>query len=67
MAGIAFPNDNCSILSLLAQESRSLSFKYPGININGVYGKYLRATNKPILDSQTKFKEVSNKIVKEIF
>ncbi|PKB91740.1 hypothetical protein RhiirA5_447743, partial [Rhizophagus irregularis] len=28
-AGVALPNDNCSILSLLTQVRQSLSFKYP--------------------------------------
>lgn len=45
---------------------KTISKKFQGIDINRVYGIYLRATDKPILDSQTKFKEVSNKIVKEI-
>ncbi|PKC51347.1 hypothetical protein RhiirA1_483950, partial [Rhizophagus irregularis] len=65
-AGVALPNVNCSILSMLP----SLSFKYPVASYYVGWRKYLWSflerewidvTNKSILDSQTKFDEVSNK------
>ncbi|PKC59608.1 hypothetical protein RhiirA1_540378 [Rhizophagus irregularis] len=103
--GIALPNDNCSILSMLAQVHQSLSFKYPVASyyvdwrimlivqhnifswsessemiISKKFGElvlmeyiwsflereWINVDNKSILDSQTKFDEVSNKVIKAL-
>ncbi|GBB89786.1 hypothetical protein RclHR1_01660005 [Rhizophagus clarus] len=97
--GVSIPNDNCSILSLLVQLRKGLSFKYPvasyyinwrilliirfnlfnwseSINkkfqemiLMEYFWSYLEKEwndvgDKSILDSQSKFDEVSNKLVK---
>ncbi|CAB5180630.1 unnamed protein product [Rhizophagus irregularis] len=104
-AGVALPNDNCSILLMLTQIRESLSFKYP---VSSYYidwrtmliiqhnlftwsegtemiiskkfcelvlmehfwsfleREWIDVTNKSILDSQTKFDEVSNKVTKAL-
>ncbi|RGB34938.1 hypothetical protein C1646_742531 [Rhizophagus diaphanus] len=103
--GITLPNDNCSILSMLAQVHQSLSFKYPVASyyvdwrimliiqhnifswsessemiISKKFGElvlmeyiwsflereWINVDNKSILDSQTKFDEVSNKVIKAL-
>ncbi|CAB5180634.1 unnamed protein product [Rhizophagus irregularis] len=104
-AGVALPNDNCSILSMLTQIRESLSFKYPvapyyidwrtmlivqhnlftwseGTEMiiskkfcelvlmehlwSFLEREWIYITNKSILDSQTKFDEVSNKVTKAL-
>ncbi|CAB4407556.1 unnamed protein product [Rhizophagus irregularis] len=104
-AGVALPNDNCSILSMLTQIRESLSFKYPvapyyvdwrtmliiqhnlftwseGTEMiiskkfcelvlmehlwSFLEREWIDVTNKSILDSQTKFDEVSNKVTKAL-
>src|SRR6266498_1478505 len=105
ITGVPLPNDNCSLLSMLTQVRRSLSFKYPIASyyvdwrimliiqhnlftwsessekiISKKFGElvlmeylwsflereWINVTNKSILDSQTKFDEVSNKISKAL-
>ncbi|PKY47315.1 hypothetical protein RhiirA4_522194 [Rhizophagus irregularis] len=105
ITGVALPNDNCSILSMLAQIRESLSFKYPVASYyvdwrimliiqnnlftwsestemiisnkfselvlmeylwNFLEREWINVTNKSILDSQTKFDEVSNKVAKAL-
>ncbi|CAB5205705.1 unnamed protein product [Rhizophagus irregularis] len=102
--GVTLPNDNCSILLMLAQIRQSLSFKYPVASyyvdwrimliiqhnlliwsenekiISKKFGElvlmeyiwsfleseWVNAADKSILDSQTKFDEVSNKVTKAL-
>ncbi|POG79488.1 hypothetical protein GLOIN_2v474699 [Rhizophagus irregularis DAOM 181602=DAOM 197198] len=105
IAGVALPNDNYSILSILAQIRQSLSFKYPvasyyvdwrimliiqhnlfiwSVGTEMIINKkfcelalmehlwsflereWIDVTNKPILNSQAKFDEVSNKVTKAL-
>ncbi|CAB4407548.1 unnamed protein product [Rhizophagus irregularis] len=105
VTGVALPNDNCSILSMLTQIRKSLSFKYPvapyyvdwrimlmiqhnlftwseGTEMiiskkfcelvlmehlwSFLEREWIGVTNKSILDSQTKFDEVSNKVTKAL-
>ncbi|POG60088.1 hypothetical protein GLOIN_2v808915 [Rhizophagus irregularis DAOM 181602=DAOM 197198] len=101
--GVALPNDNCSILSMLTQLRKGLNFKYPvasyyvdwrvmliiqhnlfnwsGGTENIISKKFqemvlmeyfwsylekewIDVTDNSILDSQSKFDEISNKLVK---
>ncbi|UZO07107.1 uncharacterized protein OCT59_027407 [Rhizophagus irregularis] len=103
--GVDLPNDNCSILSMLTQIRKCLSFKYPVANYyvdwrimliiqhnlftwsegtemiiskkfcelvlmehlwSFLEREWIDVTNKSILDSQTKFDEVSNKVTKAL-
>ncbi|PKB97357.1 hypothetical protein RhiirA5_506645, partial [Rhizophagus irregularis] len=103
--GVDLPNDNCSILSMLTQIRKSLSFKYPVASYyvdwrimlmiqhnlftwsegtetiiskkfcelvlmehlwSFLEREWIDVTNKSILDSQTKFDEVSNKVTKAL-
>ncbi|CAB4438137.1 unnamed protein product [Rhizophagus irregularis] len=103
--GVDLPNDNCSILSMLTQIRKCLSFKYPVapyyvdwrimlmiqhnlftwsegtetiiskkfcelVLMEHLWGflerEWIDVTNKSILDSQTKFDEVSNKVTKAL-
>jgi hypothetical protein len=103
--GVALPNDNCSILSMLNQIRKCLSFKYPVASyyvdwrimliiqrnlfiwsessemiISKKYyelvlmeylwsfleREWINVSNKSILDSQTKFDVVSNKVSKAL-
>ncbi|CAG8583792.1 11169_t:CDS:2, partial [Funneliformis caledonium] len=103
--GVALPNDNCSIVSMLTQLRQGLSFKYPvatyyldwrimliirhnllnwSVSDEKIIGRkfgerilmeYLwsfserewnSVTDKPMLNSQTKFDEVSNKLFKTL-
>ncbi|CAB4410399.1 unnamed protein product [Rhizophagus irregularis] len=105
VAGVALPNDNCSILSMLTQIRKGLSFKYPVASYyvdwrimlmfqhnlftwsegtemiiskkfcelvlmeylwSFLEREWIDVTNKSILDSQTKFDEVSNKVTKAL-
>ncbi|RGB29984.1 hypothetical protein C1646_765923 [Rhizophagus diaphanus] len=59
-ARVALPNDNCSNLSLLTQVRQGLSFKY------FLEREWVNAAEKSILDSQIKFDEASNKVVKAL-
>ncbi|PKC56565.1 hypothetical protein RhiirA1_539850, partial [Rhizophagus irregularis] len=74
MAGINLPND-CSILSMLTQIRQSLSFKYPVASYYVDWRIMLIIQNnlfiwsessEKIINSQTKFDEVSNKVVKTL-
>jgi hypothetical protein len=96
---VALPNDNCSILSMLTQLRKGLSFKYPVAsyyvdwrimliiqhnpfswsgNVSNKFQEmvlmeyfwsylekeWIVIADKSILDSQSKFEEVSNKLIK---
>ncbi|PKK66275.1 TPR-like protein [Rhizophagus irregularis] len=104
-ASVALPNDNCSILSMLTQIRKGLSFKYPVASYyvdwrimlmfqhnlftwsegtemiiskkfcelvlmeylwSFLEREWINVTNKSILDSQTKFDEISNKVTKAL-
>ncbi|PKC65366.1 TPR-like protein [Rhizophagus irregularis] len=58
--GVTLPNDNCSTLSMLTQLHKGLNFKYPSY----LEKEWNDVADNSILDSQSKFDEVSNKLVK---
>ncbi|CAG8438151.1 4835_t:CDS:2 [Funneliformis caledonium] len=78
--GVALPNDNCSILSMLTQLRQGLSFKYPVAsyyinwrimliiqhNLLNWSREWNSVADKTMLNSQTKFDEVSNKLFKTL-
>ncbi|PKC58088.1 hypothetical protein RhiirA1_541273 [Rhizophagus irregularis] len=73
LPGLPIPNDNCPILSMLSQLRQGLSFKYPVasyyINWRIILLIKKRIANKTILDSldsQVKFDEISNKLIKTL-